>query len=99
MSFSSGGWEQADRWTRTWVEPGPVAAACAAATGRPSAGRLDPREDEVAVRAGELRLAHLVGVVAVVDEVLVDRDVPGVLGDRPVQIRQGLLLGVTGRAE
>ena len=57
-----------------------AAGRCAAATGRSarrsgSAG-LMLGQHEVVVRAGELRLGHLVGVVADVGEVLVDRDVP-----------------------
>src|SRR3954467_366933 len=60
-----------------------------------SAGGLDLGEDEVVVRPGEDRGRHLAGVVAVVGEVLVDRDVPGVLGDGPVEVGQRLLLGVT----
>src|SRR5215213_9853265 len=76
-------------------------AAGAAATGRqvPGSGGLDPREDEVAVRAREDRLAHLVGVVAHVDEVLVHRDVPGVLRDGAVEVGQRLLLRVTRRTQ
>src|SRR3954449_5681995 len=82
---------------------GPVAAGGAAATGRISDGasarRGDAGEHEVVVRAGERRLGHLALVVAVVREVLVDRQVPAVVGDRGVEVLQRPGLGVAGGAE